>query len=618
MERAVFSDARNACTGCPNRCAERQAAAPALIALAGNPNCGKTTLFNALTGAHEPVGNRAGVTVEQKQKRLTIGGQSVMLTDLPGVYALSSATAEERAAAAFLTKERPALVINIVDATRLERQLYLTCQLLERGVPVVLALNMTDELEKRGMRLDAGVLRRRLGIPAVPISARTGDGLDALVACCRTLLETGSRQSRLPVSTPEGRYRRIAALTAEALGADQSKRPRGEKVDRILTHPLFGIPIYLAVMGLIFLLTFGSLGAWLSDGMEHLLSDMLAPLAAAGLLHAGVSPLLCGFVSEGVFGALGSVLTFLPQIALLYVFLSLLEDSGYMARAAYLSDRIFRGIGLSGKSGIPLLLAFGCTVPAALSVRTLPEGEVRRNTLRLLPFVSCSAKLPVYGLLAAAFFPNARGLAVLSLYILGILVGVIYVKLTAKTGACGERELFLLELPPYRLPLWRNVLEMTALRVGHFLLRAGTVLFALNVGLYVLLHLTPALAITQDAGASLLAGIGRTVAPLLRPLGFGSWQASLALLTGFAAKEAVAASLVLLAGGADAAAALFTPLSAYGFLVFVLLCPPCMAALAAMRREYGGRMVAARAFAAQLALAYSAALLLHLIGSILG
>ncbi len=676
---------------------------PIKLALVGNPNSGKTTLFNALTGAKEYVGNWPGVTVEKKERRLHACGHEMTVVDLPGIYSLSAYSMEELVARRFVLDEKPDAIINIIDATNLERNLYLTVQLMELETPMILALNMMDEVEKLGVKIDVTRLSYELGVPVAPICARTGQGVDALLerscsllslahaeidrgfsiepddlyddvthgahhrigaiigdaparACLpahwceiklleddplvrdalRLSLQQQKQLERLraeyagegslsdaAMRVADSRYRYIGRAVAESLKREtRTGKTATERIDAVLTNKYAGIPIFLAIMGLIFLLTFDTVGLWLSDGASYLIEELLAPWASGLLIRAAAPAWLVGLLVDGVITGVGGVVTFLPQIALLFFFLSLLEDSGYMARTAFLMDGALKRFGLSGKSFIPMLMGFGCTVPAALCARTMENEQDRRMTILLLPFVSCSAKLPVYGMVASVFFARARGLVVLSLYAMGIVVGIATGVLFKKTLFAKNHAAFIMELPPYRLPALKNTLTHVGERVGHFLQKAGSILLVMSVVLWFLTRFDAHFAMTDNPAQSLLGIFGTWIAPIFKPLGFGRWEASVALLTGLVAKEAVVSSLSLFIGGTGEAlnaalATLFTPLSAYSFLVFVLLYVPCLAAVATMRRELGSGKYTAFMIAYQLMTAYLMSLLVYTIGRFL-
>lgn len=640
------------------------------LALVGNPNCGKTTLFNALTGSNQYVGNWPGVTVEKKEGLATIDDRSVTIVDLPGIYSLSPYSMEEIVARNFIVEESPDAIINIVDATNLERNLYLTVQLLELEKPMVVALNFMDEVARHGDKLDLKRLSQALGVPVVPITARSGENIDELLRLSHEAIHSGftlepddlyddfthqihhrvgelvhdrAYSAHLPAHwasikllegdelvekslnlsdetrwklgrvveeyeaayplgdretlVADSRYQfisrvvRVAVKKGRALGEPTTS----DKIDSIVTHRVLAVPIFLLTMLFMFALTFGPLGTFLSDGVEYLIGSLLSPWLQGQMAAWGLQPWLISLVVDGIIGGVGGVLTFLPQIALLFLFLSFLEDSGYMARAAFIMDRLLRRFGLSGKAFIPMLMGFGCTVPAIMGARTMEQDKDRRMTMLLVPFMSCSARLPVYGLLSAAFFPQYAGLVVFSLYLVGllcaILSGILFKKLIFK----GEPAAFLLELPPYRLPTVKNCLRHVWEKVRGFLVKAGTLILTMSMVLWFLQSFVPGLQMVENAGDSFLGRFGSLIAPVLSPLGFGTWQAAVALLSGLIAKEAVVSTLSLLygfslgAGGATVAAALSgtfqTPLAAYSFLLFVLLYVPCVAAVSTMYRE---------------------------------
>ena len=668
------------------------------VALAGNPNCGKTTLFNALTGSNQYVGNWPGVTVEKKEGETRIGDRTVTVVDLPGIYSLSPYSMEEIVARDFIIGEGPDCVIDIVDATNLERNLYLTIQLLELERPTVLALNFMDEVEKRGDKIDVHRLSRELGVPVIPITARTGEGVEELMHTAHRQMHLGvtvepddlyddythdihhrmgellhdyAYAANLPahwasikllegdaivekaLNLPPDIKQRLDALVAEyenssdlgdreTLIADSRYQyiqkvvsasvVRGgvpgeltfsEKIDKVVTHRIFAIPLFLCTMLVMFAVTFGPFGSWLSDGVGAGM-DALARWLAPTLAGLGVSHVLISLVCDGIIAGVGGVLTFLPQIALLFLFLSFLEDSGYMSRAAFIMDRALRRFGLSGKAFIPMLMGFGCSVPAIMGARTMENEKDRRMTILLVPFMSCSAKLPVYGLISAAFFGPWAGLVVFGLYIIGMIVGVASGLFFKKTLFAGEPAPFVLELPPYRLPSVGNMFTHVWQKVKGFLVKAGTLILLMSMVLWLLQSFDFSLRMVDDPTHSMLGALGNVLAPVFGPCGFGFWQAAVALLTGLIAKEMVVSSLSmfygfsLTAAGGEVAAAMtgFTPLSAFSMLVFILLYVPCVAAVSTLFKEMGSRKWAWFSIVWQIGCAYVLSLLVYQIGSL--
>ena len=671
------------------------------IALAGNPNCGKTTLFNALTGSNQYVGNWPGVTVEKKEGAAHLDGQEITIVDLPGIYSLSPYSMEEIVARRFIIGEHPDAILNIVDATNLERNLYLTMQLLELERPMVLALNFMDEVEKAGDRIDVDRLSRHLGIPVIPISAREGKGLDALLRAAHEQMHTGltvepddlydeytheihhrvgelihdkayaadipahwaaikliegdenvakalglSGREKAAVeeiaeeyeaSSPLGdretliadsRYRFIESVvqTSVKRARAQGERTWTDRIDAVATHRILAFPVFILMLLVMFWFTFGPIGSGLSDLLAAAIENGLEPAARGALEGAGAAAWAVSLVCDGIIAGVGGVLTFLPMIAILFLFLSILEDSGYMSRAAFVMDRTLRHFGLSGKAFIPLLMGFGCTVPAVMGARTMENEKDRRMTIMLVPFMSCSARLPIYGLLVSAFFPSHRALIVVSLYLIGICLAILSGLILKRFVFRGAAAPFLLELPPYRVPTVRNVATHVWEKVKDFLSRAATLILAMSVVLWLLQSFTPGLQFTTDVSQSLLSGIGSFIAPLFIPCGFGVWQAAVALLTGLIAKEAVVSSMSLFYGfsltasGAAVALALsgtFTPVAAYAFLVFCALYTPCVASIATIRREMGSAKWTLACLGWQLAMAYLASMLVYQIGSLL-
>jgi len=668
------------------------------VALAGNPNCGKTTLFNALTGSNQYVGNWPGVTVEKKEGTARFGDRDITVVDLPGIYSLSPYSMEEIVARDFIIGEAPDCVIDIVDATNLERNLYLTIQLLELERPVVVALNFMDEVEKRGDRIDDKQLSKELGVPVVPITARTGEGIEELLHTAHRQMHLGCTVEpddlyddythdihhrmgelihdrayaaglpahwaaikllegddivRKALALPPKTEASLSALVAEyenssdlgdreTLIADSRYqyiekvvsasvtrgRPAGEltltdRIDRVVTHKVLAIPLFLCTMLLMFVATFGPFGSWLS-GLVGAGMDAFSGWLGAVLTGAGVSRVLISLVCDGIIGGVGGVLTFLPQIALLFFFLSLLEDSGYMSRAAFIMDRLLRRFGLSGKAFIPMLMGFGCSVPAIMGARTMENEKDRRMTILLVPFMSCSAKLPVYGLLSAAFFGPWAGLVVFGLYVVGMIAGILSGLVFKRTLFAGEPAPFVLELPPYRLPSLGNMLTHVWQKVKGFLVKAGTLILLMSVALWLLQSFDFSLRMVEDPSESMLGALGSAIAPVFAPCGFGRWQAAVALLTGLVAKEMVVSSLSMFYGfpptasGGEVAAAMtgFTPLSAFSMLVFILLYVPCVAAVSTLFKEMNSRKWSFFSIAWQIGCAYIASLLVYQIGSL--
>lgn len=626
-----------------------------ILALAGNPNCGKTTLFNALTGANARTGNFPGVTVTRSEG-VCRARPEITLVDLPGVYALRPYSDEERVTRSYLLGGAADAVISIADATCPARSLYLTLQLLELGVPVVLALNVMDALRAGGGSVDTAGLARALGIPVVPVSAALGEGLDALLdaaaqaahgpppdpwralapgpvqTCVRTLarlLAPAARTAGLPPVRESGIPRDEALPTARFAQVDRLARfftlpqalpgsRRSARIDRVLTGRYTAYPAMAGLLGGVFYLTFHVIGPCLSRLLARGIA-WLADAADGALTALDAGPLLHGLVREGVFAGVGSVAAFLPVILALFFFLSLLEDTGYLARVAFVMDRPLRRLGLSGQSAVPLLLGFGCSVPGVLAARTLPTRRDRALTIVLTPCMSCSAKTPVYAAFAAAFFPGRSAVVFLALYALGIGTAAGAAPLLGRTVLRGEAASFVMELPDYRWPDARSVLRRMWVRTKEFLARAFTVILAASVGVWVLRTFTPTWRVAASAGESLLAVAGQALAPVFAPLGFGDWRAATALMTGLLAKETVLSTLGVLLGG-DLTAALpgvFSPAAAASFLVFTALYAPCVAAQAAMRQELGSRLGTLAAAIGSCAAAWCAAAVVYHIAVLL-
>ena len=638
-----------------------------VFALAGNQNCGKTTLFNQLTGSNQHVGNFPGVTVDSKSGALR-GVKDCSVVDLPGIYSMRPYTGEEIVTRDFILNAKPDGIINIVDATNIERNLYLTLQLLELKLPMVLALNMMDEVRGNGGTIDVSAMSEELGIPVVPISAAKNEGIDELI---RTAVQT-VREHREPKRVDfcdegpvhrcihavshliedhaqaagvarrfaatkliegdediikrlalnrnelemiehsvvemedEGgldrnaaiasmRYDYIEKLCAKTVVKCQESREhlRSVRIDRVLTHKYLAIPIFIGVMLLIFWLTFDVVGAALQD-LLALGIGKLSVLVDAGLTAYGINPVVHSLIIDGIFAGVGSVVSFLPIIVVMFFFLSILEDTGYMARVAFVMDKLLRKLGLSGRSFVPMLIGFGCTVPAVMATRTLPSARDRRMTILLTPYMSCSAKIPIYAVFSAAFFPQYAALTMVLLYFGGIVVGICAALIFNKTAFRGNPVPFVMELPNYRLPSGKSVVMLLWDKAKDFLQRAFTVIFVATLVIWFLESFDARLNFVTNSADSLLAAIGRFLSPLFRPLGFEDWRISTALITGFTAKEAVVSTLGILTGtGVEALKtalpAMFTAASAVSFLAFTLLYTPCVAAIAAIGRELGGR-----------------------------
>ena len=580
------------------------------IALAGNPNCGKTTLFNALTGSHYTVGNWSGVTVEKKEGYCS----DMNIIDLPGIYSLSTGNCEEVIARDYLINERPDLILNIVDATNLERNLYLTLQLVNTNIPVVIALNMTDVLVKNGISIDIEKLKKRLGIPVVAISALKGIGIEKLIDVCRSRKNVQSRK----IKSGQDYIRSVVSECVTVIGENKQSK-RTEKIDSIVTHPLFAIPIFFAVMFVVFQVTFGSFGSILSDFADELFNLKFAPLIENSLDVLGIGAFLKGLIVDGIIAGVGGVITFFPQIMLLGLFLSLLEDSGYMARTAFIMDKFLSRLGLSGKSFIPMIMGFGCNVPAMMAVRTLENERDRKLTMLLIPFMSCSAKMPVYALFTSVMFPKNAGTVTFSLYIIGILLAVISGLIFSRTVLKGDISPFILELPPYRMPTLRSTLTHMREKVRDFAMRVGTVIFLASIVIWLMQNLDFSLHMVYDSRYSIIGQFGQFIAPVFTPCGFGEWQAVVSLISGFMAKEAVISTMSILYGGnlADAICSVFTPLSAYSFLTFVLLYVPCVATVSALRTESNSRKLTAFSVIYQIGIAWLVSMLVYQVGSVI-
>ena len=666
-----------------------------IFALAGNQNCGKTTLFNALTGSNQHVGNFPGVTVDQKAG--VIKGTDHQVVDLPGIYSIRPYTQEEIVTRDFILKSKPDAIINIVDATNMERNLYLTLQLLTLQVPTVIALNMMDELVGNGGSVDVKKMSEALGVPVVPISAAKNQGITELVD---TLLDTASRRVTPKVQDfcPEGpvhrcihavchiiedhaqriniarrfcamkliegeqdffdalelsqnekeliehaviemehetgldrnaaladmRYNFIEKVCGECVvkAKESKEHRRSMRLDKVLTHRIFAIPLFIAIMGLVFFLTFNVVGAFLSDVMSYAI-DGLTILADRALTVYGINPVVHSLIIDGIFAGVGSVVSFLPLIVTLFFFLSILEDSGYMARVAFVMDKPLRKIGLSGRSFVPMLVGFGCSVPAIMATRTLSSNRDRKMTILLTPFMSCSAKIPIYTLFAAAFFPGHELIVMPALYFGGILMGILVALVLKNTAFKGNPVPFVMELPNYRFPSAKSVVLLMWEKAKDFLTRAFTVIFLATVIIWFMGSFDTRLNVVENSADSILAALGRLVSPVFAPLGFGDWRMVTALVSGFTAKEAVVSTFGVILGVSTeqlgtALHSLFTTASAASFLAFCLLYTPCVAAVSTIRTELRSGWKTVGIVFAQCLVAWLAAFVVYHVGLLAG
>lgn len=661
-------------------------------ALVGNQNCGKTTLFNQLTGSNQHVGNFPGVTVDRKDGPIK-GYKNTLVTDLPGIYSMSPYSNEEIVSRNFVLDDKPEAIINIVDATNIERNLYLTMQLLEMNIPMVVALNMMDEVTGNGGTIDVNGMESMLGVPVVPISAAKNEGVDELIKhaihiakyqerpgrqdfcdendfggavhrCIHSiahLIEDHAETAGIPVRFAASKLIEGDSLILEKLNLDKNEietlehvviqmekergldrsaaiadmrfsfiekvcektvvkpkeskeRLRSEKIDRILTGKYTAIPCFIAIMAAVFILTFNVIGAGLQKLLEMGI-DALTVAVDKGLGAAGVNSALHSLVIDGIFAGVGSVLSFLPIIVTLFFFLSLMEDSGYIARVAFFMDKLLRKIGLSGRSIVPLLIGFGCTVPAVMSTRTLPSERDRKMTILLTPFMSCTAKLPIYAFFVSAFFPGKGGIVMTALYFLGIAVGILVAFIFKKTLFKGEAVPFVMELPNYRLPGIKNVAQLLWEKAKDFLQRAFTIILIATMVVWFLQSFNWHFNMVSDSSESILAAVAGFIAPVFAPLGLGDWRVVTSLISGFMAKESVVSTLEILFGSSVSTA--FTTLSAVSLLVFSLLYTPCVAAISSIRRELGHKW-AVLVVVWQCAIAWIAAFLVRMIGMLIG
>ena len=671
---------------------------PLTFGLIGNQNCGKTTLFNQLTGANQHVGNFPGVTVDRKDGQIKNHPEATV-TDLPGIYSLSPYTNEEIVTRDFLIQNKPRGIINIVDATNIERNLYLTMQLIEMDIPMVLALNMMDEVRENGGTIQVNRLEEALGIPVIPISAAKNEGIGELIEhaihvarydecpgrldfcdangengqaaihrCIHAvvhLIEDHAKKAEIPARFAATKLVEGDKLILQQLGLNRNEEEtlehmihemeeecakdreaaladmrfkfiekvctqtvvkpteskahaRSVKADKILTGKYTALPAFAAIMGLIFWLTFGVIGAGLSDWLSVGI-DIVTDFADRALTAYGLNPVVHSLIIDGIFAGVGSVLSFLPIIVVLFFFLSILEDSGYMARIAFVMDKLLRKIGLSGRSFVPMIIGFGCSVPAIMATRTLSSERDRKMTILLTPFMSCSAKLPIYALFTYAFFPKYRALVMVGLYFTGIIVGVLFSLLLKNTAFQGEPVPFVMELPNYRLPSLKSVGMLIWDKAKDFITKAFTIIFMASIVIWFLQTFDVRLNVVVDSKDSLLALIGGFAAPVFAPLGFGDWRISTALITGFTAKESVVSTLTVLFGGdMSALNTLFTPFSALVFLVFTLLYTPCVAAIASVKREMGTARSAFLVVIMQCVIAWIVAFTVRMIGMLIG
>ena len=633
------------------------------FALVGNQNCGKTTLFNQLTGSKQHVGNFPGVTVDRKDGVIR-GYENTLLTDLPGIYSMSPYSSEEIVTREFVIREKPKGIINIVDATNIERNLYLTMQLLELGFPMVVALNMMDELRENDGSVMVNEMEEALGVPVIPISAVKGEGIEELVRhavhvakyqerpmdtdFCKKeegihrglhavmhLIEDHAQMTGIPVrfaaskilegdakileqleltENEQNLLTDIARQTEEETGMDRAaavaqmrfdyiesvcsetvikpreskERLRSRKIDRFLTGKYTGIPAFIGIMGLVFWLTFNVIGAFLQGVLESGI-ERLTGMVDQAMTAANVNHVVHSLVIDGIFNGVGGVLSFLPIIVTLFFFLSMLEDSGYMARVAIIMDKLLRKLGLSGRSIVPMLIGFGCTVPGVMASRTLPSERDRKMTILLTPFMSCTAKLPIYAFFTAAFFPGRGALVMVALYVFGIVMGIVMALIFKKTTFKGEAVPFVMELPNYRLPGAKNVLHLLWDKAKDFLQRAFTVIFLATILIWFLQNFDTSLNMVSDSQSSILALFAGVLAPIFVPTGFGDWRIVTALISGFMAKESVVSSLTVLFGSTEALQSTLTAVGAGSLLVFCLLYTPCVAAIASVKRELGGK-----------------------------
>lgn len=672
------------------------------FALVGNPNCGKTTMFNEITGSTQYVGNWPGVTVEKKEGKAKKNKEDIKIIDLPGIYSLSPYTMEEIISRDYILNEKPNVIINIVEATNIERNLYLTTQLMETGIPVVAALNMMDAAEARGDQINITTLENLLGVPIVPTCASKGKGITKLI---ERALETAKniesynvnslavydesiqkhlteiekelslaegdsfnnrwttvkllegddnvlaklklresflsnlKQHRLQLEKEydndiesiitDNRYRFVTEIVSKAVRKRSgSNLTVSDKIDKVVTNRILAIPLFLFIMFGIFQITFGIVGTATIDILDGLINEKISGAAYWFLTTYGAADWLVTLVVDGIIAGMGSIFVFIPQIMLLFLFISLLEDSGYMARAAFVMDKLMRKLGLSGKSFIPMIMGFGCSVPAIMATRTLENEKDRKLTIILTPFMSCGARLPIYALFASAFFVNNQSVVIFSMYLLGILIAALSGILLKNTVLKGNLSPFVMELPPYRIPTLKSVFIHMWDRATGFIKKAGTVIFAASVIIWFCQSFSFSFKMVSSAEDSIFGIIGKMIAPVFSPLGFGDWKSSVALLTGVVAKEIVVATMGILHGAGDAAGSsvelltaiqtVFTPLKAYAFMAFTLLYMPCVAAFGAIKREMNSWKWTLFAVGYQTGIAWIVAFIIFQVGSVFG
>jgi len=666
------------------------------IALVGNPNCGKTTLFNCLTGSNLYVGNWPGVTIEKKEGLVKNTREKIILVDLPGIYSLAPYSVDEIVSRDFLIDEPPDMIINIIDASNIERNLYLTTQLMEMSIPMIGVLNMMDIVERKGVRIDNELLAEKFGFPFVEISAQKEQGIDELIALVEGEVVKGAKSVHYPTVFPRrvgtviqsfnhsvengyqdilpnypGLFRSIKLIEKDEVlqkrNAEEMERLDAEihtarkairtisgqdvdgaiadyryrfitkavqastkvigkshlefedKLDRIVMNRFAALPIFFLFMFIIYFISITLVGGATSNAIDNLIGNIIIPQVAGGLKSLGVADWLVSLITDGAITGVGAVVSFVPQITVLFIFISILEDSGYMARVAFMMDKVFRSFGLSGKSFIPMVVGLGCSVPAIMASRTVGDERERKLTIILTPFISCGAKMPLYVMMASAFFAANASLMVFSLYLVSLFVVFTSGILLSKTVFKGSSSEYLLELPPYRIPSAKNTATQVWQRVKEFLVRAGTIIFIASVVMWFLQNFDLHLYMTTNPDTSILATFGQFIAPVFAPLGFGNWIASVSLISGIAAKEMIVSTMSVLlssvrGGFTVALSSLFTPLSAYSYILFVLLASPCVASLATMKRELKTWKSFGFAVAYQIGTAYLVALLVYQVG----